>query len=134
MENQNPFLKRFTGMLYANEQALHDSPYIVRTGYKNDKTLIILLDDCELLTDFLPRALGIKGWQLELVTGFGRNLYDIAPYVSITRVFNDDEIMFRYKEISITYKPGGELSLQEFGNKVVCWLKNAYTEAMLDQL
>lgn len=134
MENQNPFLKRFTGMLYANEQALHDSPYIVRTRYKNDKTLIILLDDRELLTDYLPGALGITGWQLELVTGFDRNLYDIAPYASITNVFNDDEATFRYKEISITYKPDGELSLQEFGNKVACWLKNAYTEAMLDQL
>lgn len=134
MENQNPFLKRFTGMLYANEQALHDSPYIVCTTYKNDETLIILLDDRELLTDYLPGALGITGWQLELVTGFDRNLYDIAPYATITKVFNDDVATFRYKEISITYKPDGELSLQEFGNKVACWLKNAYTEAMLDQL
>ena len=123
-------------MLYANEQALHDSPYIVYTRYKNDKalTLIILLDDRELLTDYLPGSLGITGWQLEQVTGFDRNLYDIAPYASITNVFNDDVATFRYKEISITYKPDGELSLQEFGNKVACWLKNAYTEAMLDEL
>lgn len=134
MENQNPFLKRFTGMLYANEQALHDSPYIVCTGYKNGKTLIILMDDRELFTYDLPSVLGIAGWRLFQVTGFDRNLYDIAPYTTITSVFDDDEATFRYKEISITYKPDGELSLQEFGNKVACWLKNAYTEAMLDQL
>lgn len=137
MENENPFLKRFTGMLYANEQALHDSPYIVRTRRHNDGDSIcmVLLADRELLmSGWLPSYIGLVGWELKPVVVQERKLFDINPYETVAAVYNDDEATFRYKETSITYTMHGELSLQEFGNKVACYLKNAYMEVMLDQL